>query len=101
VGVKVRPIKMTDEVEAALVEVAARYGYMARRGPKAGQPSWHAMILALAREPVAIVRLPGDDWAIAVSYLRRYAAALDEGDELDQRAAPLIQRIAEDLEKAR
>ena len=47
-------LELTDERRAALDDIAARLNCKAQRGPAAGEPSWRALIYAIADGAVKV-----------------------------------------------
>ena len=49
-------IQLSDERRAALEKIAARLSVKSQRGPTAGEPSWRALVYAIADGTVKLTK---------------------------------------------
>ena len=76
------PRPEANELRAELNAIARQHGYLATRGPTAGQGNAAAMLVAIATGELAVLLLPDEQRAWFAEWLRAQAAQLRQQPDL-------------------
>ncbi len=70
--------KEARELRASLADIARRHGYVASRGPTAGDGNPARLLIAIAQGEVALIRLSDEQREAASQALRRLAEEAED-----------------------